>query len=473
MLLESDSWRPAPPPGLSGRPGGGGLISRDLLSSICRDIRRIVFAMVLTLAAAAAVAATLHPQYFADAALLVLPPPPASPAGRLDRAAFVQAEIAVLTSRPMQDAALARVGSQNLYPWLFEKPTRFDRFVSRVFGARDPKIAVEQGFAAHLQVAAEAGGNVIRLRFGHRDPALAAAALNALVAAYIEGHQEIDHLSPPIIPVDNSAELQQRLNDADQALADFRAKTGTGDDANRHASLLQQRETLMAELDRSASEVAAAQQHLAALAEPAQPEAPAAPAPSDAEARRAFELALVGAPNAPATPAAPRAHKTPGESNEVLRARAAAALQVAKARHSHAETQLAGVETSLKQWQDNQATEKQLVQARATVAQDYQDAIGKAAAPPPPAPPPSPAVVRVIQFAEVPASPTNLRELVIGAGALASLVMGITVALLSHLFRRGYLSPEALERRLGVPVLASIPDLSRLDRSFDRLSDYG
>jgi capsular polysaccharide biosynthesis protein len=62
---------------------------------------------------------------------------------------------------------------------------------------------------------------------------------------------------------------------------------------------------------------------------------------------------------------------------------------------------------------------------------------------------------------------------VIGAGALASLVIGVTVALLSHLFRRGYLSPEALERRLGVPVLASIPDLSRLDRSFDRLSDYG
>jgi hypothetical protein len=238
--------------------------------------------------------------------------------------------------------------------------------------------------------------------------------------------------------------------------------------------LLQQRETLMADLDRSAGEVATAQQRLAALTPTAKPEEPAPAAPSDAEARRAFELALVGAPTAPA--AAPRAHSRAAEPNEVLRARAEAALQVAKARHSHIETQLATVETSLKQWQDNQATEKQLMQARAALAQDYQAAMNTAPSPAAaPAPPPASPVpsVRVIQYAEVPDRPTNLRELVVGAGALASLAMGITVALLSHLFRRGYLSPEALERRLGVPVLASIPDLSRLDRSFDRLSDYG
>jgi uncharacterized protein involved in exopolysaccharide biosynthesis len=467
MLLESDSWRPAVAPVVPVR--GGGLISRDLLSSICRNIRRILTWMIVTFAAACAVAVMLPPQYVADATLLVLPPPPGTPAGRLDRDAFVQSEVAILSSRPMQTTAVARVGSRTLYPGLYEKPERVEQIVRRFFPARDPTLAAEQYFADHLQVAAEPGGNVIRLQFEYRNPALAAAALNALVAAYINGRQEAEHAAPPVITVDNSAALQQRLDEADQALADFRAKTADLDDTGRQAALLQQRDRLMADLQRSAGEVAAAQQRSAALAAPAEPDPPAEPAPSDAEARRAFELAIVGAPAAPA--AAP-AHKPPSVPSETLRARAAAALQAAKTRHSSIETQLARVEASLKQWQDNQATEQQLVQARAAAMQDYRASIAKVASPPPP--PVSPAsTVRVIQYASVPDSPTDLGAWVIGAGALASLVIGVTVALLSHLFRRGYLSPEALERRLGVPVLASIPDLSRLDRSFDRLSDYG
>jgi uncharacterized protein involved in exopolysaccharide biosynthesis len=370
--------------------------------------------------------------------------------------------------------AIERVGSQTLYPWLYEKPTPARALARKIFGTSDPNVAAEHRFATSLKVAAEPGGNVIRLQFGHSNPVLAAAAVNALVATFVAGHQEAAQLSPPNIPVDNTVEFQQRLDQADQALADFRAKTGSGDDGGRHAALLQQRETLMADLDHSAGEVAAAQQRVAALTPAAKPEAPVPAAPSDADARRAFELALVGAPNAPAP--APRAHSRATESNEVLRARAEAALQVAKARHSHIETQLATVEAGLKQWQDNQATEKQLMQARAAVAQDYQAAINTAPAAPPAQAPAAPSpvpTVRVIQYAEVPDRPTNLLELVVGAGVLASLAVGAAVALLSHLFRRGYLSPEALERRLGVPVLASIPDLSRLDRSFDRLSDYG
>jgi hypothetical protein len=35
------------------------------------------------------------------------------------------------------------------------------------------------------------------------------------------------------------------------------------------------------------------------------------------------------------------------------------------------------------------------------------------------------------------------------------------------------MSPETLERRLGVPVLASIPDLAALDRSYGRMSHFG
>jgi capsular polysaccharide biosynthesis protein len=62
---------------------------------------------------------------------------------------------------------------------------------------------------------------------------------------------------------------------------------------------------------------------------------------------------------------------------------------------------------------------------------------------------------------------------VLAAGVMLSIFMGALVAVLSNLLRRGYISPETLERRLGIPVLASIPDLGGVDRRFGGVVSYG
>jgi uncharacterized protein involved in exopolysaccharide biosynthesis len=70
--------------------------------------------------------------------------------------------------------------------------------------------------------------------------------------------------------------------------------------------------------------------------------------------------------------------------------------------------------------------------------------------------------VRAVQKAEVPFQSTGLRKLLILAGLVASLMVGMAVAALLEYGRVGYLSPEAVERSLGVPVLATIAESAGL-----------
>ena len=67
--------------------------------------------------------------------------------------------------------------------------------------------------------------------------------------------------------------------------------------------------------------------------------------------------------------------------------------------------------------------------------------------------------VRVIQPARVPLRPHRLTLPILAAGAVFSLLAGVGAAVLSDATRPGVLSPEQVERRLGLPVLACIPEL--------------
>jgi capsular polysaccharide biosynthesis protein len=69
--------------------------------------------------------------------------------------------------------------------------------------------------------------------------------------------------------------------------------------------------------------------------------------------------------------------------------------------------------------------------------------------------------VRVIQPAEIPVNADNLRMVVLAAGMMLCLFVGLAAAMLSEVFRRGYISSEKLERELGMPVLANVPVLTR------------
>jgi uncharacterized protein involved in exopolysaccharide biosynthesis len=66
--------------------------------------------------------------------------------------------------------------------------------------------------------------------------------------------------------------------------------------------------------------------------------------------------------------------------------------------------------------------------------------------------------VRAVQKAQVPLQSTGLRKLLLLAGLVASLMVGMIAAAFLEYGRPVFLSPEAVERSLGVPVLATIAD---------------
>jgi uncharacterized protein involved in exopolysaccharide biosynthesis len=66
--------------------------------------------------------------------------------------------------------------------------------------------------------------------------------------------------------------------------------------------------------------------------------------------------------------------------------------------------------------------------------------------------------VRVVETPRVPESPRPIRTLILLAGALLGIVLGIAVSIISRFFHGVYLRPEALEVDTGLAVLAVIPD---------------
>ncbi len=65
--------------------------------------------------------------------------------------------------------------------------------------------------------------------------------------------------------------------------------------------------------------------------------------------------------------------------------------------------------------------------------------------------------VRVVQQPAAPAEPKRLQSIILLAGFFLSLVITVLVAALTEFSRSGFLTPERLERNLGLPILAALP----------------
>ncbi|HEX4184016.1 MAG TPA: Wzz/FepE/Etk N-terminal domain-containing protein, partial [Caulobacteraceae bacterium] len=167
--MSEDVWFPAFP----GAAGEGGRFRRpryspaDLLAMLWRE--RVLMTAVFAAFAIAGllfvvVARTVYP---AEAILLVRPAQEpirragAAPWTVTDAQAATQSEAAILTSTPVKQKVIQRIGSGTLFPDL----------------GGDEAEATAQ-LTRDLKIQISAGSPVIRLSYAHPDPALAARALN-------------------------------------------------------------------------------------------------------------------------------------------------------------------------------------------------------------------------------------------------------------------------------------------------------
>jgi uncharacterized protein involved in exopolysaccharide biosynthesis len=450
------------------------LARRIILNSIFKDKRRILLSMVTTLALTVALALLVTPKYKANATLLVLisseytslPVTPATGAENVSRViperdAILKSEVEILSSPSLGKAVLHRIGVDRVYSdyakrgWGAKTLALVSsqlRAAAAEFGLElPPPHAVNSidlaalAFAKDLSVTPDKTGNIITVSFRHRDPTVAAAVVNTLIESYLvkRGGLFSDVTSP--IAAEHVNALREELEKADREFTDFKAGNGISDYSLQREILLRQQGDVSHDLQRAESEIAQSAQRIAVL------EHELKQTPQDVvEYGKTLSPILHGRP-------------TVVDSLEIDRARANGDFEAAKARRDTDFAQLTQLRDSIKRLEANSLELERLDRKRFLIDQNYRSMIQrfdflkfreemnakKVAS------------IRIVQPAEIPVESGMLRIVILAAGLIICLFVGIVVALLSAVFRCGYISPEELERSLGLPVLARVPVLVR------------
>lgn len=140
---------------------------------------------------------------------------------------IINSEIQILTSRELAEKVIDSLGISNIYP----------EVVLINEGEMQPVDAAVKRFADRLVVSAVKKSNVIEVSFEHKNPAIAAAAVNKLIDVFKEKHLKV--FSEP-----QGLYLEQQLKDSALKLAESENHLESFKRANRVYSLEEQRNLL-------------------------------------------------------------------------------------------------------------------------------------------------------------------------------------------------------------------------------------
>jgi polysaccharide biosynthesis protein PslE len=144
-----------------------------------------------------------------------------------DMQAIVNAEMRMIASGAVVRAAIADIGLATLYPDIASAPGSDARKLA----------AAERAFAQHLTVETAPQTPAIGLSFEHRDPEIAARALNALIAAYLEHRRTVLVGGEYDALAEESSDSSARAGQASAALAAFLTEHQIGDFESELAAL--------------------------------------------------------------------------------------------------------------------------------------------------------------------------------------------------------------------------------------------
>ena len=479
-----------------------------------------IFASFVAIALLAA--ALLPPRYTATATLAVLPAPEftvrqdagshAYAGAGLAMDQVMKAETAILESDSLHDATLSALGAARLYPeldpaavrpWLRQKVHDAAAVVLAPWRVQpaDQGAALHEAalatFANALTVLPAKDANVITVTFHHRNGAVAAQAVNTMLARYADRRSKL-YDDPQLAVVRRQTEAAARaVADADAALAAFKAAHVISDFASERDLLLHRQSETTASLA-AATSAAAEQQarllvlnrHIARLPKsiPLYDEAdtdtrlqPIDAALVDLRGRlataqeqyrdtsrkvtdlraqiaaRETERAHMAADPAPSAARSGRSQAL--DPLLVDRAHAAADEAAAVAREAGLRTELDDEAAGLARLATEETTLADLTRRRAAAADSFasasrvqdeqrmteaEDALRLAN-------------VRVIQSATVPQRPAPIPLLVVIAGALLGALAAGGWLLVRYAGTPTFLTPEALAAATGLPVLGVFP----------------
>lgn len=466
-----------------------------LLVGLFRDKWKLLGVFLLTLSAAAALSFMLTPKFVAGTMLFVK-------YGReytyraetgtseivpnaFDREQIIRSEIQILGAGDVVDQAIAATGIERLYPDLAVDPSPA--------GAKEQ---ARQRFLDSLEAQGGDESNVISVTFRHPDREVAIEALDALINAYMVKRRPLfAEVRSQALDLETQG-AQLRLERASAALSAFQRNNDIiAFDAQRRL-LLEQKNGLERDLQGAESGLAAGRERGERLRSDLETLEPTIVLQSETQRNRALgdaqralidlqlreeELLDQWAPNSQPVVQVRRGldrlgqtiaelereperlvRRGPNPIHDTLAtqyATVAAQVSADQARYDAIQGQLAATNRQLVDLMDKERELDVLMRERelavasyASLAKELDEAqlLDKLALQ-------DNANVRILQTAQAPAEPNNLQLLVVAVGFVLAMLATLFTAFLCDLMRSGYLTPEQLERAVGLPVLATLP----------------
>lgn len=171
---------------------------------------------------------------------------------------IIRGELSVLTSRDLSSKVVNALGPQRIYPEL-GKNTGTERPVSET---------ALRWFEDSLSVTNTPGSSLIQVAFSHKDPVVAADAVNMLVDLFKEKHLEVfSNTSTSFLETQLGA-YGQKLKESESNLAAFKRRYGVISFDEQKSALLAQRSTLDASLRATLNQISELEQKIAFIKSP-------------------------------------------------------------------------------------------------------------------------------------------------------------------------------------------------------------
>jgi uncharacterized protein involved in exopolysaccharide biosynthesis len=238
---------------------------REILTILFKHKGKIALAFIATVATALIATLLMAPTYESTANLLVkygreyvyrpevgdkITQP------KTDLVGIINAETQIITSQDLIDSVIKTIGAKNLYP---EIAANADSQEELLEGAREK-------FASDLSVKGLEDSGVIQVSFDHKDAKMTARVVNTLIDQFKEKHLEafIDPKSSSFLE-QKAADYSKKLQETEKRLQDLKMKNTAYNLDEQRSLLLHQRSDLDASYKSSLDQIAELGKKLGAL----------------------------------------------------------------------------------------------------------------------------------------------------------------------------------------------------------------